>query len=185
MLDERARACGTLAPLWLGGDQLATRIEASRSEFDGDKDGSRQGVKRNQVWATSWRMFAAHPILGAGMGAYWAEVPRFHDASGTMTPQEAHNDYLELLASGGLVGLAIGVWFAIALYRRARENLRTAHRFRRAACFGAALGIAGVAAHSLVDFGLHMIVNALVFTTLVMIAASKPRWANEPAKSYD
>ena len=171
--------------LWLGGDQLATRIEASRSEFEVDKDDSRQGVKRNQVWATTWRMFAAHPILGAGMGAYWAEVPRFHDASGSMTPQEAHNDYLELLASGGLVGLAIGVWFAIALFRRTRENLRSAHRFRRAACFGAAIGITGVAVHSLVDFGLHMIVNALVFTTLVMIAASKPHWADEPARSYE
>jgi len=34
-------------------------------------------------------MFAAHPMLGVGMGAYWASVPRFHDASGTLTPQEA------------------------------------------------------------------------------------------------
>jgi len=178
--------CGVgFGTLWLGGDQLATRIEASRTEFATDKNDSRQGVKRNEVWATTWRMFTAHPILGVGMGAYWAGVPKFHDASGSMTPQEAHNDYLELLASGGLVGLALGVWFAIAMYRRARENLRSAHRFRRAACFGAAIGIAGVAVHSLVDFGLHMIVNALVFTTLVVIAASKPRWADKPARSYD
>lgn len=172
--------CGVVfGTLWLGGDQLATRIEASRTEFETDKSDSRQGVKRNEVWATTWRMFAAHPILGVGMGAYWAGVPKFHDASGSMTPQEAHNDYLELLASGGLVGLALGVWFAIAVFRRTRENLRSAQRFRRAACFGAAIGIAGVAVHSLVDFGLHMIVNALVFTTLVVIAASKPRWAGK------
>lgn len=36
----------------------------------------------------------------------------------------------------------------------------------------------GVAVHSLVDFGLHMIVNAQVFTTLVMIATSNPHWAS-------
>lgn len=170
--------CGILVgTIWLGGDQLATRIEASRTELTTEPDVSREGVKRNEVWATTLRIFGAHPIAGVGMGAYWAAVPQFHDASGTMTPQEAHNDYLELLASGGLMGMALGVWFAIGLYRRTRENLRSDQRFRRAAAFGAAIGITGAAVHSLVDFGLHILVNALVFTTLVVIAASKPRWA--------
>lgn len=177
--------CGVaLGTLWMGGDQLATRLASSSSEFTTESDKSREGVKRNEVWSTTWRMFTANPIFGVGMGAYWARVPEFHDASGSMTPQEAHNDYLELLASGGLVGLGIGVWFAMQLFRATRENLRSPHRFRRAACFGAAIAIVGVAVHSLMDFGLHMIVNALVFTTLVVIAASKPRWADEPVKNY-
>jgi O-antigen ligase len=102
-----------------------------------------------------------------------------------MTPQEAHNDYLELLASGGLVSLALGIWFAVVVCKRTLANLIAANRFRRAACYGAAIGIAGVAVHSLLDFGLHMLVNALVFTTLIVIATSKPRWGNEPAKIYD
>mgnify|MGYP003694069815 CR=1 FL=1 len=53
-------------------------------------------------------MFTAHLNARCGMGAYWVSITAYHDASGVMTPQEAHNDYLELLASGGLVGLAIG-----------------------------------------------------------------------------
>jgi len=157
--------------LWLGGDPLATRIEESRTAFSTE---SRLGVSRNEIWQLTWRMFMAHPMLGIGMGAYWAAVPAFHDASGTLVPQEAHNDYLELLASGGVVGSAIGVWFAVIVFRRSRQNLLSANRFRRAACFGATIGIIGVAVHSLVDFGLHMILNALVFTTLVTIATSKP-----------
>jgi O-antigen ligase len=161
--------------LWLGGDRLATKIEESRSELEADNTTDRQGVKRSEVWRATWRMFSAHPILGVGMNGYWIAVPTYHDASGTMTPQEAHNDYLELLASGGVVGLAVGVWFAVAVFRRTRENLGSPNRFRRAACFGAAVGIAGVAVHSLVDFGLHMMVNALVFTTLIVIATSKPQ----------
>ncbi len=164
--------------VWLGGDRLATSIEASRSEFKSDTTDLRYGVSRNEIWKATWRLFVAHPVLGVGMGGYWAAVPAVHDASGTMTPQEAHNDYLELLASGGLVGLALGVWFAVVVIKRTRENLRSPNRFRRAACFGAAIGIAGVAVHSLVDFGLHTIVNALVFTTLVVIATSKPQWGS-------
>ena len=112
------------------------------------------------------------------MGGYWAAIPAVHDASGTMTPQEAHNDYLELLASGGLVGLALGVWFAIVVFKRTRKNLGSSNRFQRAACLGAAIGIAGVAVHSLVDFGLHTIVNALVFTTLIVIATSNSQREN-------
>jgi O-antigen ligase len=169
----------SLGTLWLGGDRLATQLEDSRNEFGLETTGLRQGVSRNEIWKASWKLVVAHPILGVGMGAYWVAIPAVHDASGTMTPQEAHNDYLELLASGGLVGLAIGIWFAIVVLKRIRENLRSANRFRRAACLGAVIGIAGVAVHSLVDFGLHTIVNALVFTTLIVIATSKAQWEHE------
>jgi O-antigen ligase len=171
--------------VWLGGDRLALKIEGLHAEFNPDTAELRQGVSRNEIWKASWRMFVAHPILGVGMGGYWAAIPRFHDASGTMTPQEAHNDYLELLASGGLVGLALGVWFAVVVFKRTRENLRSPNRFRRAACLGAAIGIAGVAVHSLVDFGLHTIVNALVFTTLIVIATSKAPWGSARARNYE
>ena len=34
------------------------------------------------------------------------------------------------------------------------------------------LGIVGVGVHSLFDFGLHMIVNALIFMTLIVIATT-------------
>ncbi|MEP6742485.1 MAG: O-antigen ligase family protein [bacterium] len=165
--------------LYIGGERLASRIEQSRTEFSADTSELRQGVSRNETWAMTLKMFAAHPVLGVGMGAYWMAVPAFHDASGTMMPQEAHNDYLELLASGGLVGLAIGVWFLVALVKKAKANLASTNRLRRAACLGASIGIAGVAVHSLVDFGLHMIVNALVFTTLVVIATSEQPWDKE------
>lgn len=175
-----AVAFGTL---WLGGDRLATQIEEAPNEFRVPNSDSRQGVSRNEIWRVTLRMFAANPIFGVGMGGYWMAVPQFHDASGTMRPQEAHNDYLELLASGGLFGLGIVIWFGLALLRRTRENLQSPNRFRRAACFGAAIGIMGVAVHSLVDFGLHMLVNALIFTTLVVIATSKPRWADTAAKT--
>jgi hypothetical protein len=44
---------------------------------------------------------------------------------------------------------------------------------QRAARFGAVLGITGVAAHSLVDFGLHIMTNAVVFIVLIMIATAR------------
>ncbi len=160
--------------LWVGGDSLVSSIEQSRAELKADSGPARLGVSRNDIWKLTLKMVAANPILGVGMGGYWVAAPTYHDASGVMTPQEAHNDYLELLASGGLAGMAIGIWFAARVIKRTRESLRSTSRFRRAAAFGASIAIVGVAVHSLVDFGLHMMINALVFTTLIVIATSKP-----------
>jgi O-antigen ligase len=160
-----------LGTIWVGGDRLATNFENASSELASDT--LRQGVSRNEIWRATLKMFAAHPILGVGLGGYWIGITAYHDASGLMTPQEAHNDYLELLSSGGVIGFALGVWFVVAVARRARQNLIADVGYMRAVRFGAILGIAGVAAHSLVDFGLHITVNAVVLLTLITIATNR------------
>jgi O-antigen ligase len=157
-----------LGTLWVGGDRLASNFEGASSEFTSDT--LRQGASRNEIWRATLKMFAAHPIVGVGLGGYWIAITAFHDASGLMTPQEAHNDYLELLSSGGVIGFALGVWFVVVVIRKARKNLLADVSYMRAVRLGAILGIVGVAAHSLVDFGLHIIVNAVMFLTLIALA---------------
>ena len=160
-----------LGTIWVGGDRLATNFENASSELASDT--LRQGVSRNEIWRATLKMFAAHPILGVGLGGYWIGITAYHDASGLMTPQEAHNDYLELLSSGGLIGFALGVWFVVAVARRARQNLIGDVGYMRAVRFGGILGIVGVAAHSLVDFGLHIITNSVVCMTLIMLGTTE------------
>ena len=158
---------------WVGGDRLASNFEnASRELNPGDLD-MRAGVSRNEIWRSTLKMFAAHPITGVGLGGYWIAITAYHDASGLMTPQEAHNDYLELLASGGVIGFAIGVWFFVMVVRAVRANLLRDMGYMRALRLGAVLGIIGVAAHSLIDFGLHILVNAIILLALIMIATTR------------
>jgi O-antigen ligase len=159
-----------LGTLWVGGDRLATNIESAATDFSGDT--TRDGASRNEIWRATMKLFAAHPIAGAGLGGYWIAITAFHDASGSLTPQEAHNEYLELLSSGGVIGLAIGVWFAAMVIRRVRTNLQHDRSQMRAVRFGAVLAIAGVVVHSLVDFGLHMMSNAVIFMVLIAIATA-------------
>src|SRR5215813_12321358 len=159
--------------VWVGGDRLVSSFSHAPTDFSENPADLRSGVSRNEIWRATWKMFTAHPILGVGLGGYWVAITAYHDASGVMTPQEAHNDYLELLSSGGVVGFALGVWFVVAVVRRVLITLRSANHFSRAVCFGAVLGLCAVAIHSLVDFGLHMIVNALVFVALIMMATTK------------
>lgn len=155
-----------IGALWVGGDRLASNIESVGTDFAGDT--TRDGASRNEIWRATLKMFAAHPVAGVGFGGYWIAVTAYHDASGNMTPQEAHNEYLELLSSGGLIGLAIGVWFAVMVVRKIPLKVITNDAVR----FGAVVGIAGVAVHSLVDFGLHLMSNALVFMVLIMLATA-------------
>ncbi len=156
-----------LGSVWIGGDRLVSRFDDTRLVRDPT------AVSRKEIWQANWNLFKANPIAGIGLGGYWVAIPAQHDASGTLTPQEAHNDYLELLASGGIIGAGIGIWFLAVLLKRARLNLRSSNKFRRAACFAASIGITGVAVHSLFDFGLHKIVNALILVALIVIAVSK------------
>ncbi len=156
--------------LWLGGDQLSTGIQTAAIEMQSTD--SHEGSRRRDIWNATWQMARAHPILGAGLGGFWAEVPVYHDASGLQTPAQAHNDYLELLASAGLVGIALLVWFVAVLIKTSRSVFGTRTGFQRAAALGALVGIVGVAVHSLVDFGLHITGNALVFVMLLSILST-------------
>lgn len=156
--------------LWVGGDRLATNIESASTDFAGDT--TRDGASRNDIWRATMKMFEAHPIAGVGLGGYWIGITAFHDASGSLTPQEAHNEYIELLSSGGLIGLAIGIWFGVMVIRRTRAHLANDHGSVHAIRVAAMLAIAGVVVHSLVDFGLHMMSNAVVFIVLITLATA-------------
>ena len=159
---------------WLSGDQLVTGVESAAAEIARvDRTELHEGARRRDIWRASWLMFRAHPIAGAGLGGYWAEIPRYHEASGVTTPQQAHNEYLELLASAGIIGAGLLIWFFIALIKQARENLRDSEGFQRAASLGALVGLAGVGVHSIVDFGLHVPINGLVFVALLAIISLK------------
>ncbi|HEX7296625.1 MAG TPA: O-antigen ligase family protein, partial [Pyrinomonadaceae bacterium] len=159
----------SIGVVWVGGDRLLSNFEAVSREFSTDP-GASSGVTRNDIWRATLKTIADHPILGVGIGGYWIAVTEHHIASGTMTPQEAHNDYLELFASGGIVGFAIGVWFTVNAFKTIRDNLRTANRTRSAVCFASVIGLSGALLHSFFDFGLHLMINALVFAILLALA---------------
>ena len=164
---------------WMGGEQLATRMEAARTELTIVESARRDGASRAEIWAATWLMIKDRPLLGAGFGAYRTALPHYHNASGAMAPEQAHNDYLELVASGGILGLGIALWFLYYLWAVARESLRAPAPWRRAATLGALAGICGVAVHSLFDFGLHIPANALLFIALTVVATASVGRAGE------
>lgn len=170
--------------VWMGGEPLVNRLSTIPGEFSTDAAEDHQGIKRVEIWRATWRLIKDNPVAGVGFGGYRVALPHYHEASGKWTPQQAHNDYLELMASGGILGVLLGAWFVLEFIRRARASLRSPDAFRRAACYGALAGLFGVAVHSLVDFGLHITVNALVFVALLVIATVDSRLEPTTGQKY-
>jgi tetratricopeptide (TPR) repeat protein len=158
--------------VWVGTDSLVSWMQNSQMEADAEGMVIGRCPSRLEMWQATWLMIKGHPFVGTGFGGYWLAINRYFDAPGGCVPQQAHNDYLEIISSGGLAALALTAWFVAAFVKRARKCLRVRHSFRRAVCFGALAGLCAVALHSLVDFGLHITVNALVLTCLVVIATA-------------
>jgi O-antigen ligase len=161
------------AALMMGGNGIAQRFSSFTEELKPQDLAHRHHTRRREIWSATAQLIKANPIAGVGFAAYGTAIPQYHDATGDFQLEQAHNDYLELLASGGLIAGFLGVWFIVALLMRCLKSLQSSKDpFRKAVCLGSLTGLVGVATHSVVDFGLHIFVNALVFTALTVLAAT-------------
>jgi len=157
----------------IGGDQLVDRFESVGKEL---KDNNNERINRVEIWRSAMQLVREHPVAGAGFGAFSVGVTAFDSADGgRFKLEQAHNDYLEIAAGGGVIGLAFCAAFLFNLGRSIRARLSHATAISRAASIGATGGIAAVLVHSFFDFGLHAGVNAAVFTMLSVIAMAQNR----------
>ncbi len=153
----------------IGGNTVVTRFEQVRDEVESQSD---TRLNRGTIWNITLELIQERPVVGAGFGAYAAAITPFDHSNGTWPLEQAHNEYLEILANGGIVSLVFFGIFLFLVARRVLPGLQARDRLRRATCFGAAVGIFGVLVHSLVDFGLHVPLNAIVFVVLLVVATS-------------
>ena len=165
-------AAGVLVVLAFG---LAVVPEGTRAHlgtiFRGRPDSS--GDYRLDVARDTLRLWAAHPLLGTGLGAYADAFPEFKRAHGEVRTTHAENDAIEFLAEGGLAGVALAAWLAAMAVRGLVLRLRHGRDpFRKSIAVGAAGAVAALAVHSLFDFNLRLPANALVFASLLGLAAS-------------
>ncbi len=166
-----ALAAVMLLVLWIGYEPLAQRFSLLRQ---GTSEYSL--VTRTEYWRGAWQMFTAHPLTGVGLGAFPAAYP-FYGRSSVKNErlEHVHNDYLQLLTDGGLIGGLIGLWFLFELFRTARWQFQQLERTRsqdRVLVFGGYVALLGIAVHSFLDFNLQIAANALLFLFVLALAVS-------------
>lgn len=138
--------------------------------------GEASGRYRLSAWGATLRLWTTHPMVGSGLGTYADAVTRFKQSDGLVRTTHAENDLLEFTAEGGLVGLALIGWLAAVVFRGFLDRVREGHDpWRKGLAVGAVAAVAGLLAHSLVDFNLRIPSNALAFSALVGLAAAPRR----------
>ena len=125
---------------------------------------------RAHFWSVTLDVIKHHPIVGGGLGSFGVIYTRYDSANGLYRLEQAHNDYLQILADGGIIGGVLGLSFLIILFRRAMARRATEDKFRRGVATGALAGCLAVLVHSFFDFTLHTTANALLFLVLAAMA---------------
>jgi O-antigen ligase len=153
------------ALLWAGAGPIVSKFGESATDAPG----------RIGAWRDALQIFRDFPLFGAGMGSF-SRLMLFYQSTGRESYfTQAHNDYLQILAEGGLLVSAAGLGLIAAI------AMNAAHRLRRDIDpvinwirFGAVAGLIGMAAQSTVEFSLQMPGVAALFVVLIAIAVHRP-----------
>jgi len=135
---------------------------------------------RRAIWRDTWRMTQDFWIAGVGAGAFERGMLLYQQGSRIFFFNHAHNEYLQLVAEGGLlvaVPAAIAIVSAIAVIARRLRTDRTPIFWIRA---GAVAGIVAVAVQSIWDTGLRTPANGALFAAIAAIAIHEPRQTRRP-----
>jgi O-antigen ligase len=164
-------AAGLGVLVFIGGNELSRRMASIHSEAREElTGGTRLTIDRD-----AFRMMREKPLLGWGLGTFPVVYPRFRSFFTTFAVNDAHNDYLQFLVETGLAGSAIGIWFLVLTFRRARPKINNWTETANGTLTVAALiGCVGILIHSFVDFNLQIPANAAIFYVLCAIAACDP-----------
>ena len=132
----------------------------------------------------SWRIFLDHPVVGTGLGTLIVVYPQYETFYDGKLVNHAHNDYVEALAETGVVGALCCAAFVVLLFRSALANMRASRNSLNFAIhLGALVACAGLLAHGLADFNLHIPSNALLFFLQAALASTPAPAARESAYS--
>jgi O-antigen ligase len=130
---------------------------------------------RAHFWTVTLDIIKANPVIGTGLGAFGVVYTGYDTRNGLYRLEQAHNDYLQVLSDGGIVGAVIALFFVFMLFRMGFSRRQTRDDFRRGVATGALAGCFAVLVHSFFDFTLHTTSNALLFLVLVALATMNGR----------
>ena len=146
---------------WAGVDAIAMRFGVADPATVNE---------RLPIWRDTWRIVTDFWLTGSGLNTYGVatlfyqtSVPGFH-------LREAHNDYLQLAAEGGILLGAPLALTLVSLVRDVRRRFVGSSGSSYWIRLGAATGLLAIALQSTVEFSLQMPGNAVLCAVLCGIA---------------
>lgn len=164
--------CILLAITWLGWEPVLSKFNRAFTETGGINNA------RLLIWQDCAPFIRDFFLTGAGFGTFSHVFPSYTTIPTSSIFNHAHNDYIELLTDGGLVGFGLAAWFVLAVLSNGIKMLGKRHE-----SYSILLTIAGITAifsillHSVTDFNMHNGANGLYFFFIcgVLVSAGNTR----------
>jgi O-antigen ligase len=164
--------------VFVGGETSLTRFADSAASQDITSN-------RTLIWGQTIKVIGEHLPFGAGLGAYAQAYTPFDPASGFERVEQAHNDYLQILADAGIIGLVIGALFLFWFFRGGLAHVRTTNTFRRGIAAGAFAGCSAILVHSIFDFVLHITAISVMFLMIMAMMVASGREYEDDIEEFD
>lgn len=165
---------------WVGLEKVVDRVkETTLTQQAGV---STESVElRTEAARYALDLIADFPAFGTGAGTFYNTYIRYR-APRHYYWDHAHNDFVELAADNGLVGLGILAVFVVLTAAKGIQVLRKRRSsLPRGIVFGALMALLALMIHSSVDFNLQIPANALtlvVVMSMIWIASELPSGDN-------
>jgi len=122
---------------------------------------------RKAVAQATIDLIGDHPILGTGPGTYAVAFTPYRPAGLNMRFVHAHNDYLHFISESGILTTGFILWLIVSTFSFGIRKIRTTgSRLVFGITLGSLSGITAILIHSVADFNLHIMANAVLFTVL-------------------
>jgi O-antigen ligase len=160
--------------LWVGADSVIKRLEKGELTLDAaDKQPGKETFfhSRGWIWRDTTAMIRDNWVTGVGLGAYPTAYPIYNTRDRMAPVSQAHNDFLQILADGGIFGAIIALWFIFIVARDTVRASRHRNPLIAATALGCASGLFALIVHSLFDFNLQIPSNALLFLVLTSVVS--------------
>ena len=152
---------------WFGWDQIIERFAKLKNA---------QGIIyefRVEFWKDSQDIFKQYPITGSGIGTFPHVYPLHRSFTQPFFLSHAHNDYLELLVEGGMIGFLFAASFLLTLfYKTYKVFSKRRDAFSIYLYIGCITAMVSILFHSFTDFNMHIGANGLWFFFIAGIAVS-------------
>jgi len=151
-----------LSVAWIGTSTISERFSSANwTELN----------ERRGAWGDAIAIAAQYPRTGTGFNTYGVATLFYQHYDLEQHYAQAHNDYLQLAAEGGLLlaipAAACIVLFAASVRRRFKQETSVSTYWIRV---GAVTGLCAIALQETVEFSLQMPGNAFLFVVLGAIA---------------
>ncbi len=131
---------------------------------------------RLDIWKDSIGIVRDFPLTGTGAGSFIHAYPAYRTIPGRAIADHAHNDHIELLTNGGIIGAGLFVWFIAAVLVTAYQAFQKRRDpYSRHISAGLFAAIAAFFLHSATDFNFFIGANGLYLFLLLGLAVNAAR----------